>query len=79
MSTAKMTDVRDNLSDFLDGVEAGEELTITRHGRPIAVVIAIDEYESMVETLNILSDSASVAAIEEAESDLATGNVENSE
>lgn len=79
MSTAKMTEVRDQFSDFLDAVEAGEELTITRHGRPVAVVVAFDEYESMIETLNILSDANALAAIEDAESDIAAGNVESCE
>jgi prevent-host-death family protein len=76
MSTANMTEVRDQLSDYLDAVEAGEELVITRHGRPVAVIIAHDEYESMVETLNILSDAAAVEAITEAEADIAAGRVD---
>ena len=74
-----MTEVRDQFSDYLDAVEAGEELTVTRHGRPVAVVVAFDEYESMIETLNILSDTNALAAIEDAETDLADGNVASSE
>ena len=34
-----------------------------------------DEHESLIETLNILSDSDTMAAIEEAETDLAAGRI----
>lgn len=76
MSMANMTDVRNGLSDFLDAVEAGETLTVTRNGRPVAVMVAYDEYESMVETLNILSDSTALEALREAEDDVAAGRVD---
>ena len=33
-----------------------------------------EEYESLIETLNILADSDTVAAIAEAEADLAAGD-----
>ena len=75
MSTANMTEVRDQLSEYLDSVEAGEELIVTRRGRPVAVILAYDEYESMVETLNILSDDDAMAAIAEAEDDVSHGRV----
>lgn len=76
MTTANMTEVRDQLSDFLDIVEGGEELIITRRGRPAAVMLAYDEYEAMVETLNILSDASAMEALAEGEADLAAGRVE---
>lgn len=44
----------------------GSEWVITRHGRPVAVLLAYDEYESLVETLNILTDPDTMAALEEA-------------
>jgi prevent-host-death family protein len=71
-----MTEVREQLSDFLDSVESGEELIVTRHGHPVAVIVAYDEYESMVETLNILSDNVAVDAIAEADDDIASGRVD---
>ena len=76
MATASLTEIRDSLSEILDEVvTTGTEWTITRHGRPIAVIVGADEYESLIETLNILSDADTVAALEEAEADLAEGRV----
>ena len=64
MNTAPLTEVRDKLRQVVDTVvETGTEYVITRHGKPVAVVLAFDEYESLVETLNILSDVETMSAI----------------
>lgn len=65
-----------NLSEFLDEIMAsGSDLVITRHGRPVAVVVGYAEYESLIETLNILSDDDTMAALAEAEADVADGRM----
>jgi antitoxin YefM len=74
MTTVPSTELREKLSDVLDDVEAtGAEYVITRHGRPLAVVLSHDEYESMIETLNILSDAETMAAIAEGDADFNEG------
>jgi prevent-host-death family protein len=71
VSTSSLTDARTNFSEIVDHVvSTGDEWTVTRHGRPVAVVIAFDEYESMIETLNILSDADTMDAIAEGQADL---------
>ncbi|MCY3561394.1 MAG: type II toxin-antitoxin system Phd/YefM family antitoxin [bacterium] len=71
-----LTEARNRLSEIVDEVaEAGSDVVISRHGRPVAVVIGYEDYESLVETLNILADEATMDAIEEAERDLAAGRV----
>lgn len=71
---APLTEVRDNLRQVVDTVvETGSEFVITRHGKPVAVVLGFDEYESLVETLNILSDPEAMTAIREGEAELGEG------
>ncbi len=71
MSTAGLTEVRDRLSEIIDEVAAtNEQWVITKHGRATAVIMSFDEYESLVETLNILSDREAMDAIAEAEAEL---------
>lgn len=71
MNTAPLTEVRDNLREIVDDVvETGNVYTITRHGRPVAVVLSHDEYESLVETMNVLADSETMEAIAEARREL---------
>lgn len=74
MNTAPLTEVRDNLRQIVDDVvSTGDEYVITRHGKPLAVVLSFDEYESLVESLNLLSDDSAMAAIAEAEAEAAAG------
>ena len=71
-----LTEVRNRLSEIVDEVTStGSEVVISRHGRPVAVVIGYEEYESLVETLNILADETTMAALAEAERDLAAGDL----
>jgi prevent-host-death family protein len=42
MNSITATDARAGLPEILDRVAAGEEITITRHGRPVAVVLRPD-------------------------------------
>ena len=76
MATAPLTEVRDRLSEILDDVSSqGTEWIITRHGRPVAVIVGAEEYESLIETLNILADDDTMEALAEAETDVAEGRV----
>ncbi|MGV9552542.1 MULTISPECIES: type II toxin-antitoxin system Phd/YefM family antitoxin [unclassified Streptomyces] len=70
MDAAPLTDARDRLSEIVDSVAAsGEAFMITKHGKPMAVILGADEYESLIETLNVLSDSDTMDAINEARSE----------
>jgi len=40
MVTVNLTRTKANLSELLDKVEAGEEVVITRHGRPVARLLS---------------------------------------
>ena len=76
LSMAPLTEARSRLSEIVDDVvTTGSDLVITRHGRPSAVVVGYDEYESLLETLNILSDPETMADLAEAEADMAAGNL----
>lgn len=62
--TVPVREFRSNLADLLDEVaDRREHVTITRRGRPSAVVIPVGEYEALEETADILSDDETLAAI----------------
>lgn len=70
MDAAPLTEARDRLSEIVDQAAASSDVfTITKHGRPMAVVLGYDEYESLIETLNVLADEDTMAAISEARSE----------
>jgi antitoxin YefM len=56
------------LSDVAD---RRDHVLVTRNGKPAAVLVPIDEYGALEETAEILSDSATLAAIEAGVAELA--------
>ncbi len=57
MKTLPLAQVKANLSRLVDQiVETGEEIVITRNGRPAAILVSPDEYEGLKETQAIRSD-----------------------
>lgn len=59
-----MAEARANFASVLDEVaESKNHRVITRNGQPAAVLMSIDQYESMVETLDVLSDPEEAAEL----------------
>ena len=70
-----LADVRNRLSEVVERLEREHgRVVITRHGRPAAVVLSVEDLESLEETLDILSDPQLLAEIREAE--VAAGKAE---
>lgn len=57
-----------------EAAATGAEPDRTEQGNP-AALIPYEEHQGHVETLNILSDPAAMAALEEAESDIEAGRL----
>lgn len=63
-----------NLADLVDGLQQAETaVTIVDNGKPVALLIRPDDYDGLVETLEIMSDAELVADIEQARADYAAG------
>ncbi|HET9720871.1 MAG TPA: type II toxin-antitoxin system Phd/YefM family antitoxin [Solirubrobacteraceae bacterium] len=75
---AKVVPVREfrtRLSELLgDVADRRDHVLVTRNGKPAAALVPIDEYEALEETAEILSDSATLSAIEAGLADLAQGD-----
>lgn len=78
LAVAKVVPVREfrtRLSELLgDVADRRDHVLVTRNGKPAAVLVPIDEYEALEETAEILSDSATLSAIEAGITDLARGD-----
>ena len=69
--TVPSREFRNHLAELLDEVaDRREHVTVTRRGRPAAVLVPIDEYEALEESAEILSDDATLAAIRRGLDDL---------
>jgi len=62
--TLPISEAKAKLSGLVDDVQQrGEEVVITRNGRPAAVLVSPDEYRSWKETHAVRSDKALMAEI----------------
>ncbi len=76
MSVEPLREVRNHFSDVVDRVEhEHERVTVTRNGRPVAVIMSPADLEELEETLEILSDPHALADIREADAAYAAGDV----
>jgi antitoxin YefM len=76
MTTTSLSDLKAHLSEYTDKVEhEHERYTITRNGRPAAVLVSADEWESLQETIFWLSQRHLADDLVEAEQDVAAGRV----
>ncbi|WP_435112852.1 type II toxin-antitoxin system Phd/YefM family antitoxin [Nocardiopsis synnemataformans] len=76
MTTLPLAEARNNLSKIVDEVERTHDaITITRNGRPSAVVISVDDYESMTETFALLDSPEEQASLAQAKEEYERGDV----
>lgn len=70
--TRSLADVKAKLSEMVDRVEyTHDRITVTRNGRPAAVLISPDELDSLEETLELLSDPVAMAELRDARAEIA--------
>jgi prevent-host-death family protein len=68
-----LADVKNRLSEVVDRLEREHgRVVITKHGHPAAVVISVEDLESLEETLDVMDSAALLADIREALDDLST-------
>ncbi|MDE0498535.1 MAG: type II toxin-antitoxin system Phd/YefM family antitoxin [Acidimicrobiaceae bacterium] len=67
-----------NLAELVGGLQRDDAaVTIVEDGKPVALLIKPDDYDGLLETLEIMSDAELVADIELARADYAAGQVLN--
>jgi prevent-host-death family protein len=74
MTTQSLAAVKARFSQVIEEVTGTHErVVVTRNGSPVAIIMAVDDYESLMETLAVLSDQSAVSEIREAERQMAEG------
>lgn len=67
------------LSEEMARPGSTEAVTITKHGKPVMAVMSYDAYESLMETLAILSDRETTEALRRSLDDVSGGRVQDLE
>ncbi|MGL5826188.1 MAG: type II toxin-antitoxin system Phd/YefM family antitoxin [Nocardioides sp.] len=64
MTTIPLAEARAQLSKLVDeAMRTHERVEVTKNGRRAAVILGADDYDSIMETLDILGDAATMADI----------------
>lgn len=76
MTTVPLSEAKTKLARLLSEVEElGECVLITRSGRPAGVLLSAEEYEGLMETLDILSDPELSRAVQTGLEEAAQGRL----
>ena len=74
MTTVPLGEAKDKLSALVDSAESTHDIiTITRHGKPAAVLISVEDLESLHETIYWLSRPGTADAVAAADREYAAG------
>ena len=75
MNVDNFSDARNNLKDVIDRVVQDADVTIiTRRDAPNAVLMSLDDYNSLLETVHLLSSPANAAHLARSLSHLRAGH-----
>src|ERR1039457_4396026 len=80
MTVLPWGEVKTHLSELVGRVhDQHERVTVTVHGRPSAVLLAIEDLERLEETLAILRDADTMRRLDDADTELARGETVSAE
>ncbi len=74
VNTITLKELRPELPEVIKKIDTKlDRYIITKRGKPVAVMMNIDDYEGILETLEILSDKEAVKRIKKAKQEIKTG------
>jgi len=80
MTTLSIADTRANLSRIVESaVTTHERFEVTRNGDRVAVLLSADDYDALLETVDILSRPEEIEAIRQGIADLDAGEVSSAD
>ncbi|AYG04807.1 type II toxin-antitoxin system Phd/YefM family antitoxin [Gryllotalpicola protaetiae] len=80
MTTLSVADARANFSKLIESaITTHERFEVTRNGARAAVLLSADDYDALLETVDILSRPDEVEAIRQGLADLVAGEVSTAE
>ena len=76
VNTVSLKDLRPELPKVIERIDHKlDRYVVTRRGTPVVVMMSVDDYESLMETLDILADPKAMAGLRRGEDDIHKGRV----
>lgn len=70
--------LRPRLPKIIDDIDSKmDRFIITKRGRPVALMMSVEDYESLLETIDILSDTRLMKKIKKAEEEVRKGDIKS--
>lgn len=74
INTVSLKELRPDLPKVVNRIDGRlARYVVTKRGRPVVVMLSVDDYESLMETLDILADPKAMAGLRRGEEDLRKG------
>ena len=72
--TITLKELRPELPRVVDSIDKKlDRFVVTRHGKPVVVMLSIEDYTSLIETLDILADPQAIAGVKRGIADMKKG------
>ncbi len=76
--TLSLKELRPELPRVIESIdEKFNRFIITKRGKPVVVMLGIGDYESLLETLDILEDKETMKRVRKGESDIKAGKTQS--
>ena len=73
-TTMSLKDLRPKLPSVIDRIDRKlDRYVITKRGAPVAVMMSVDDYESLLETVDILTDTGTMKRVRQGEQEIRSG------
>ena len=76
--TITLKELRPDLPKVVEEIDTKwERYIVTKHGKPSVVMLSIEDYESLMETLDILADPEAMTGLRRGEEDIKKGRLKS--
>ncbi|MBI4433112.1 MAG: type II toxin-antitoxin system Phd/YefM family antitoxin [Candidatus Omnitrophica bacterium] len=73
-TTVTLKELRPSLPKIIDRIDGRlDRYFITKRGKPVVVMLSVDDYESLMETLDILADKDTMKRVRLGEKEVRSG------
>ena len=74
VSTVSLKELRPELPKVISRIDGKlDRYVITKRGKPVVVMMSVDDYDALMDTLDILADPVAMASLRRGERDIRSG------
>ena len=74
VNTVSLKELRPELPKVIQRIDGRlDRYVITKRGKPVVVMLSVEDYQSLMETLDLLADPEAMAGLRQGEQDIREG------